>query len=409
MYILGVDFGSKYLKAALCVKDMESNEITVLKLYKFNYKAAKKGTITDLVKAKETFGILTEKIKNDFSEPVDHYVISVSGENVSSYTGTSTIPLWKQENEERRVKINDSHVFDVLQAAKMTAYNKDDKTELHSIPQEYQIDDQPPTQNPVDMSGVKLKGTVYVIQTDRAHKENVTDIMKDAGIDNYRIVFAPLATAEAVIDEDDKESGAIVVSVGDQTTELAVYLNGIVKMAKVIPFGSHNITKDLKIVLKTDYTSANEIKKNTATAFPDDADPEKMIEIPNSSSQKNEFSEQYIAKVVEARLKEIYDFVTKEIYKGNYQRMVHSPVIITGPGSRLKGSEKLFSDMNHSKTVTGTAQGIKCKAGELTDEYFTASGLVKYAVNNDIFSDHAEMTGNIGFIKKVKQFVMDLF
>jgi cell division protein FtsA len=248
-----------------------------------------------------------------------------------------------------------------------------------------------------------------VIQTDRAHKENLTDIMKDAGIDNYRIVFAPLATAEAVIDEDDKESGAIIVSLGDQTTELAVYINGIVKMAKVIPFGSHNITSDLKIVLKTDYKSANEIKKNTATAFPEDADSEKMIQVPNSSSQKLEFSEQYIAKIVEARLKEIYDFVTKEIYKGNYQRMVHSPVIITGPGSRLKGSEKLFSEMNHSKTVPGTALGIKCKAEELEDEYFTAAGLVKYAVNNDIFTDREESTGNKGIIKKVKQFVMDLF
>ena len=409
MYILGVDFGSKYLKAALCVSNMENDEITVLKLYKFNYKAAKKGTITDLVKAKETFAVLSEKIKNDFSEPVDYYVVSVSGENVSSYTGTSTIPLWKQENEERRVKITPVHVSEVLQAAKMTAYNKDDKTELHSIPQEFQIDDQPPTQNPVDMSGVKLKGTVYVIQTDRAHKENLTDIMKDAGIENYRIVFAPLATAETVIDEDDKESGAIVVSIGDQTTELAVYLNGIVKMAKVIPFGSNNITKNLKIVLKTDYTSANEIKKNTATAFPEDADAEKMIEIPNSSSQKSEFSEHYISKVVEARLKEIYDFVTKEIYKGNYQRMVHSPVIITGPGSRLKGSEKLFSEMNHSKTVPGTALGIKCKTGELDDEYFTAAGLVKYAVNNDIFSDPVETGGNQGIVKKVKQFIMDLF
>ncbi|MFO7809917.1 MAG: cell division protein FtsA [Candidatus Delongbacteria bacterium] len=409
MYILGIDFGSRYLKCALCVQNMETAEITVLKLFKTKHRASKKGSISDLVKAKEAFAEITEKIGNEFTEEIDRYVISISGENVGSYTGTSTIPLWKQENEERRMKINKAHVNEVLKAAKMTAYNKDDKTEIHSIPQEFQIDDQPPTQNPVDMSGIKLKGTVYVIQTDKGHKENLSAIMEDAGIENYRIVFSPLATAEAVTDEEDKESGVIVVSVNDQTTELAIYLNGIVRMAKVIPYGSNNITKDLKIVLKTDYKTANDIKKNDVNAFSQDTDAEKMISISkNSSSETTDYSERYVSKVAEARLKEIYEFVTKEIYKGAYQRMIHSPVIITGPGSRIQGAEKLFGHMNNSKTVTGTMEGIRTKDQNVTDEYFTSVGLVKYAVNNDIFSEDGDDSRQKGIIERIKEFLRDL-
>jgi len=409
MYILGVDFGSKYLKTALCVRDPQSDEITVVKTLKMPHRAAKQGTITDLVKAKEVFGMMLEKIKLEFSEAIDQYVISVSGENVSSYSGTSTIPLWKQENEDRRIRITKTHVNDVLRAAKMTAYNKDDKVELHSVPQEFQIDDQPPTSNPVDMSGIKLKSSVYVIQTDKAHRENIGSILEGLGIKNYRTVFSPLATTETVIDDEDKEAGIIVISLGDQTTELTVYLNGILRMAKIIPFGSNNITKDLKILLKTDFSTANKIKKNSATAFSADADPEKMIEVENTSSQKSEFSEEYIAKITEARLKEIYDFVTKEIYKGSYQRMIHSPVIITGPGSALTGAEKLFSDMNNSKTTRGKALGIKCGKEELTEDFFTAAGLVKYAVVNDIFTDREDDEAGTGIMSKIKQFVADLF
>ncbi|HXK49382.1 MAG TPA: cell division protein FtsA [Clostridiales bacterium] len=408
MYILGIDFGSKYLKAALCVRDYQTSEISVKKTVKIPHRASRQGTMIDLVKAKEVFGQMLEKIRDGINESIDEYVINVSGENVGSYSGTSTIPLWKQENEERRVRITRSHVNEVLKAAKMTAYNKDDKVELHSIPQEFQIDDQPATLNPIDMSGIKLKSTVYVIQTDKSHRENICSIFDSFGIKNYRIVFSPLATAEAVIDEDDKEAGVIVISLGDQTTELTVYLNGILRMSKMIPFGSNYITKDLKILLKTDYPTANRIKKTVATAFPGEADPEKMIQVENSSSQKTEFSEEYIAKITEARMKEIFEFVTREIYKGSYQRMIHSPVIITGPASCLRGTEKLFSEMNNSKTTCGKAMDIRSEKEELTPDFFTAAGLVKYAVVNDIFSDRDEAEEG-GFVNRIKQFVADLF
>jgi len=408
MYILGIDFGSKYLKAALCVRDYQTSEISVKKTVKIPHRASRQGTRSSQASAKEVFGQMLEKIRDGINESIDEYVINVSGENVGSYSGTSTIPLWKQENEERRVRITRSHVNEVLKAAKMTAYNKDDKVELHSIPQEFQIDDQPATLNPIDMSGIKLKSTVYVIQTDKSHRENICSIFDSFGIKNYRIVFSPLATAEAVIDEDDKEAGVIVISLGDQTTELTVYLNGILRMSKMIPFGSNYITKDLKILLKTDYPTANRIKKTVATAFPGEADPEKMIQVENSSSQKTEFSEEYIAKITEARMKEIFEFVTREIYKGSYQRMIHSPVIITGPASCLRGTEKLFSEMNNSKTTCGKAMDIRSEKEELTPDFFTAAGLVKYAVVNDIFSDRDEAEEG-GFVNRIKQFVADLF
>lgn len=409
MYILGIDLGSKYIKAALCIKDMETGEITVLKLFKLPHKASKQGTVVDLVKAKEVFSALLDKIKAEFTEQIEYYVISISGDNINSYSGTSTIPLWKQENEDRRVKITKSHVTDVLKAAKMTAYNKDDKVELHSIPQEFQIDDQPPTQNPIDMSGVKLKSSVYVIQTDKANMENITSILDDFSIENHRIVYAPLATAEAVLDDDDKEAGAIVISIGDQTTELVVYLNGILRMAKVIPFGSSNITKDLKILLKTDYATANSIKKFQANAFSQESDPGKMIEVSNTSSQKNEYTDEYISKIAEARLKEIYDFVTKEIYKGSYQRQIHTPVVITGPGSRMKGADRLFSEMNNSRTVRGKIIGVKSKTEDISEDYITAVGLVKYAVANDIFCDEEDDGKKKKFTVRFKKFVSDLF
>jgi cell division protein FtsA len=407
MYLLGVDFGSRYIKAALCKKEIDTGEILVEKLFRLPHKASKQGTVNDLVRAKEAFGQLLEKIKEEFNGQIYYYILSISGENVTSYAGTSTIPLWKQENEERRIKITDEHVKNVLNAAKMTGYNKDNKSEIHSIPQEFQIDDQPPTQNPVDMSGKNLKGTSYVIHADKAYLENLSGIPEAFGIENYKIVYAPLATGEAVLDEDDKDSGVIVISIGDQTTELVIYLNGMLRMAKVILLGSSNISKDLSFILKTSYQVANDLKKTVASSHYKEADPQKIIEVSNSSFSDHEITEQFIARITEARMKEIYEFVMKEVYKGAYQKSIHSPVVITGPGSRIAGSHILFSELNNSKTKEGMPAGIKTAADELTSDYFTAAGLVKYAINSGMLDDESQ-SGKKGLIKKMKDFFSDL-
>ncbi|MBN2790453.1 MAG: cell division protein FtsA [Candidatus Delongbacteria bacterium] len=408
MYILGIDFGSRYIKAALSIVDQD-NKITIIDTFSETHKASRKGTITDLVRAKEAFKSIVEKVKMKHEEEIDFYLITISGEGISTFTGTTKIPLWKQENEERRIKITKAHVNEVIKTAKLS-YMTDNKVELHSIPQEYTIDDQQPTQNPIDMSGVKLKGSVYVIQAEKTQKENLVNILSDCGIENYRIIYSPLATSEAVLDEDDKETGMIMLSVGDQTTELVIYHGGILRMAKVIPFGSYNITKDLKILLKTDYKTANEIKKEKATAFIEDADPEKEIEVENSGIQNKLPTEEYVSKIVSARLKEVYDFAIHEIYKGSYQRIIHSPVMLTGPGSRLKGADKLFSQMNNSKTVNGKICGINTKDKEIHEEMFTVVGLIKYAVNNDlIVSEHDENEESKGMLFKMKRFFADIF
>ncbi|MDA3884808.1 MAG: cell division protein FtsA [Candidatus Delongbacteria bacterium] len=408
MYILGIDFGSRYIKAALTIVDND-NKVTIVETFSQTHKASRKGTITDLVKAKEAFKSIIEKVRIKFDEEIDFYLITISGEGVTTFTGTTKIPLWKQENEERRVKITKAHVNEVIKTAK-SSYITDNKVELHSIPQEYTIDDQQPTQNPIDMSGVKLKGSVYVIQAEKTQKENLANILSDCGIENYRIIYSPLATSEAVLDEDDKETGMIMISIGDQTTELVIYHGGILRMAKVIPFGSYNITKDLKILLKTDTKTADFIKKNNATAFEEDADPEKEIEFESSGLQNKYPTEAYVAKIVASRLKEVYDFVIHEIYKGSYQRIIHSPVMLTGPGGKLKGADKLFSQMNNSKTINGKICGVNLKGKELQEDMFTVVGLVKYAVNHDlIISEHEENEESKGFIFKMKRFFADIF
>jgi len=417
MNVIGLDIGSMYAKAVLCRVDINKN-ITLVKCAAAQYKtkACKCGSLITLEPASEAIHQVLNSVREGMGDQiVDSYLVSVSGSSVTSYAGTAKIPLWKKEGDERRVKVTKAHVNDVVESAKMSYFQEKNRV-LHTFPQEFQVDDQSPTKNPVSMTGVKMKANVYVIQAEKSNLENIDTVLKDCGIKNYSTIFAPLATAEALIDEEDKDNGVIVISVGAETTELTIYHNGLLRLAKVIPLGSDFITRDLKYIFKVDYKIAEEIKHNAANAYLADIDTDAKIvldpNLPETDSNVQKLS--YISEVVNARLKEIYEEVIKEIYKGSYHKKIHSSVILSGSGIKFKGSEKLFKECSQVNHIAGRLSGITLGAEREDSMYYTALGLVKYSVQNSIAKAKEEAEGSDedeeeSKWSRFKNFIKDIF
>lgn len=416
MNIIGLDIGSMYAKAVLCRVDINKN-ITLVKSAAAQYKtkACKCGSLFTLEPARDAILQVVNSVKEGITEPIDSYLVNISGSGVSCYTGTAKIPLWKKEGDERRVKVTKTHVNDVVESAKLS-YILEKNRVIHTFPQEFQVDDQPYTKNPVSMTGIKMKANVYVIQAEKSHLENIDTVLKDCGIKNYSVVYSPIATAEALIDEEDKDNGVIVISVGAETTELTIYHDGILRLAKVIPLGSDFITRDLKFIFKVDYKIAEEIKHNLANAFLEDIDKDEKIvlnpSLPEQDSNVQKLS--YISEVVNARLKEIYEEVIKEIYKGSYHKKIHSSVILTGSGIKFKGSDKLFKECSQGNHIPGRLSGINLEQEKEDSMFYTALGLVKYSVINTIAKDKEEAEiaddeEDEGTWSKFKNFMKDIF
>ncbi len=417
MNIIGLDIGSMYAKAVLCRVDINKN-ITLVKCAAAQYKtkACKCGSLITLEPARDAIYQVLNSVREGMGDQiVDSYLVSVSGSSVTSYAGTAKIPLWKKEGDERRVKVTKAHVNDVVESAKMSYFQEKNRV-LHTFPQEFQVDDQSPTKNPVSMTGVKMKANVYVIQAEKSNLENIDTVLKDCGVKNYSTIFAPIATAEALIDEEDKDNGVIVISVGAETTELTIYHNGLLRLAKVIPLGSDFITRDLKYIFKVDYKIAEEIKHNAANAFLADIESDTKIvldpNLPESDGNVQKLS--YISEVVNARLKEIYEEVIKEIYKGSYHKKIHSSVILSGSGIKFKGSEKLFKECAQVNHIAGHLSGIDLGSEREDSMYYTALGMVKYSVQNTIAkakeeAENSDDDEEEGKWSRFKNFLKDIF
>ena len=449
MLVLGLDIGSLFIKVALC--EINERKIEVLYTTKEVNKGSKCGTIIDLEKTKKTLKTIIEKVKNkltdnnsdnesnDNSEDIkekiiDHYIVNLSGSSINSYSGTSTIPLWKKDGEDRRVKVTKKNIKEVIDSAKMT-YSNENKKVIHTIPQEYKVDDNDYTLNPVSMTGIKLKGNVLVIQTEKNQLENLDNILNDCGISDYELVFSPIASAEAILDDEDKDSGVIVVIMGGETTELVVYENSVLRLAKVIPLGSDYITRDIRYVLKVDYKASEELKRLKGDAFFEEGvsknEKINLTKFNNLKNTENELFEKdedennidlsHLSKIISSRTEEIFDKVLEDIYEGDFQRKVHTSIVLEGEAMKLKGADKLFKHMINSSISRRQIAGVEnLLADRNNPAYITAIGLVKYGVKNNLFNassnrnngyeedDDDEENEGKSVMSRIKSFFSDL-
>jgi len=414
MNILGIDIGSMNIKTALCEIDDE-NKIKLLKLSSVkNKNGVKSGTIIDIEKTKMALKKVLEQTRLDFDGEIDNYIVTISGKGVSSYSGTANYPLWEQADVKRRVKVTRGHVVKVVRSAKLN-FKNENKKDLHTIEQEFKIDEQPYTYNPVGMTGVNLKGNVLVLQAEKSQLVNLETVLNDCGIEKYDVVYSPIASAEAILDDEDKESGVIVVNMGAETTELVIYHEGVLRTAKVIPFGSDYVTKDLKIMFRIDYNCAEDLKITKGNAFVDDIDPETMINLKqaDSNGEDKTVKLQMVGEIIAARMEEIYKKVCIEIYQGGYHKKIQT-IMLTGDGFRLKGADKLFEKEMNCKTIKGIIIGVEYPGEREPWSFNTPLGLVKYALNKNLLKmsdedDDFEEEEAESWWGRIKCIVSDIF
>lgn len=408
MYTIGLDIGSMYVKGVL-TEINEEGQIKVISAASGKHKGVKSGTIINLEEVRNCILKVLNSI-NSKNYLIEKYLVNVSGRSVNGYYGKATIPLWKKDGDDKRIKVTKKHYTEVIESAKVSYLGEKSKI-IHTFPQSFQIDDQPPTMTPLFMSGYKMKGIVYIIQAEKNHLENINTILNDCQISNYQLIFSPIATAEAILEQEDKESGVVFVNVGAQTSELTIYKAGVLVKSTVIPLGSDFVTKDLSYVLRIDNSTAEDIKLSSGNAFLEDIADDEILDIRSSAiMEDSEVRTKHISEIISARMKEIYEYIVKEIYEDDYQKNTSS-FIITGGGMKLKGAEKLFEQYTNQKLSKAIVNGIDISSDYDQIFYATPLGLVKYAVtqnmlefSKEVVEDEEELSG----WQKFKRFLKDL-
>jgi cell division protein FtsA len=251
---------------------------------------------------------------------------------------------------------------------------------LHIIPQFFVIDEEIAELNPVGMTGSKIEAVYKLITVPSVQLANIRRVMERAGVETGDVVFSPLATAESVLTDDEKELGSVVLDIGAGTSKIAVYNEGILIHTAVVPFGGDVISKDIKEGCSILPKWAEQLKVQFGEALGDFADEQKIVTIPGHSGwEPKEISFKSLAFIIQARLEEIIDNVYYQVEKSGVAEQMGAGIVITGGTARLNNLVSLV------KFRTGMDARIAFPvfrpAGEIKNisypDYFTALGMLK--------------------------------
>jgi cell division protein FtsA len=206
------------------------------------------------------------------------------------------------------------------------------------IPQEFTIDNFQNIPNPIGYGGVKVGANFHIITGDKNAIRNINRAVEKSGLHTKDLVLQPLASASAVMGNEDMEAGVAIVDIGGGTTDLAVFYEGILKHTAVIPFGGENITNDIKTGLGVLKTQAEQMKVQFGSALANEAKANAFITIPGLRGMPaKEISVKNLSNIIQARMSEILDFVTYHLKQvGLDNKMLNGGIVLTGGGSQLK-------------------------------------------------------------------------
>lgn len=252
---------------------------------------------------------------------------------------------------------------------------------IHVIPQEFTIDNEQGITDPIGMSGVRLEANFHIITGQIAASKNIFKCVERSGLEVGTLTLEPIASSQSVLSEEEMEAGVALVDIGGGTTDLAIFYEGIIRHTAVIPFGGNVITKDIKEGCNVMQNQAEQLKVKFGSALADEVYDNRIITIPGLKGREpKEISEKNLARIIQARVEEIFDHVYWEIRRSGFERkLMAGGIVLTGGGALLQHIEKLAA--YHTGMPTRIGSPVEHLAHGYAEDlsspiYATALGLI---------------------------------
>ena len=330
--IVGLDIGTTKI-AAIAGRKNEFGKLEILGFGRANSNGVQHGMVLNIDQTIKAIQTALEKcIESNPSLDINEVYVGIAGHHIKSLQTRGDIVRQNVEDEISQEEI------DRLVADQYRTYIPLGDQIIDVIPQQFTIDNLQNISNPIGCSGVKVGANFHIITGDKNAIRNINRSVEKSGLKTKDLVLQPLASAAAVMSEQDLEAGVAIVDIGGGTTDLAVFCEGVLKYTAVIPFGGENITNDIKLGLGVLKTQAEAMKVQFGSALSDEAKSNTFITIPGLRGMApKEISVKNLANIIQARMSEIMDFVSYHLKQiGLDSRSLNGGIILTGGGSQLK-------------------------------------------------------------------------
>jgi cell division protein FtsA len=351
--IVGLDIGTTKI-AAIAGRKNEFGKLEIIGFGRANSNGVKHGQVLNI---DETIKAIQVALDNCYSSNPDLEIgevyVGIAGHHIKSLQTRGDI-VRHDNNEE----ITQREIDQLINDQYKTYIPAGDQI-IDVIPQEFTVDNFQNIPNPIGYGGVKVGANFHIITGDKNAIRNINRAVEKSGLRTKDLVLQPLASASAVMGQEDLEAGVAIVDIGGGTTDLAVFYEGILKHTAVIPFGGENITNDIKTGLGVLKTQAEQMKVQFGSALANEAKANAFITIPGLRGMPaKEISVKNLANIIQARMSEIMDFVTYHLKQvGLDNKMLNGGVVLTGGGSQLK----------HLIQLTEYVTGLNARIGYPTE------------------------------------------
>lgn len=382
--IASIDIGTTKICAVVCEYDKAENKYHILGVGNVPSRGLHKGSVVNIPETKDAIKSAMSKAQNDSGTQITQVTIGIAGEHINSLDSEATVILkYKEDPNDELPQVTEEDIEKALENAK--AINLDAGREIiHVIPQFYKIDNDTETQNPVGMAGSKLSLNAHIIHASTVHINNLKKSVQSTGLNVANIILEPLASADAVLNEDQKSLGVALVDIGGGTSDISVYKDGYLHYTGVISFGGAIITRDIAQIVQISPQTAESIKMEKAWATRQQAEANGIEEfkVPSVNGSQEKYVSSYeLSEYVEARIVEILMLVKANIAQHIAINELRAGIVLTGGGSLLKGLDELASDILGVSTVIGQPRKVPgLEDTKLGPEYATALGLLLYSL-----------------------------
>jgi len=370
--IVGLDIGTS--KVVAVVAELQSDgRYQVIGMGQHDSRGLKKGvvvnieaTVNSIQRALEEAELMADcKIRDVFT--------GIAGSHIKSFNSSGMVAIKDKE-------VTATDVARVIETA-MAISIPGDQQILHVLTQEFIVDGQEDVREPLGMSGMRLEVKVHIVTGAVSAAQNIVKCVRRCGLEVQDLILQPLASSLAVLTDDEKELGVVLVDIGGGTTDIAIFTGGAIRHTAVIPIAGDQITNDIAMALRTPTADAEDIKLSYGVAKQILADPEDLIEVPGIGERApRSLSRQALAAVIEPRVEELFALVQQVIRESGYEELLSSGVVLTGGTALMEGMVELGEDV----FLKPARVGVPDYHGSLADvvrspRFATAIGLLEEA------------------------------
>lgn len=413
--IAALDIGSAKTTAVIAeaIGDMQrQTSIKVLGVGQTRTTGLRKGIVSDIEETTRSIRKAMEDAERMAGIRIESVYAGIAGEHVRAMTSTGIVAV--NGDEITRSDVNRAN--EVARAQPIPG----DRELLHAIPQEYTVDKNHGIRDPIGMIGTRLETEMYLVTIGSSPAMNLRKSVERAGYRVKELVLEPIASALAVLTEEEKELGVALVEMGAGTTDIAIFHEGKIRHIATIAFGGSNVTSDIVHGIGVTQADAERLKERYGCAYEPMVDPDDIVELPSTVAQgTRHVPREVLAHIIHQRVDEIFAIVHTELQRAGFANRLSGGIVVTGGAAAMQGIAELATDVFGSAVRVGVPTE---NIGGLSDSveaprFATVAGLALYGANRVVIGGasaagrkRAISSPNMDrFAQRVKTWLQDFF